>query len=114
MTISHADRLDQTIDALKGDITKLDGNGIDAINAWRGALERNGKEELQPIIENLDQLKDELEGGKLNGQRIGRILKDLGEQTTEAAEGANDEWRDRIRRLGDVLSKAGNKLDNKK
>lgn len=110
MTISHAERLDNTVEALDGDVTKLDDQGPKTVDSWISALERTNKDELKPIVDMLNKLKDELGKDKLNGGAIGKLLTQLGEKTTEAADLADDDLSPKVKKLGQMLSKAGKKL----
>jgi hypothetical protein len=111
MATSQADRLDHTIEALSGDITQMDGRTARSVEGWISLLDESGSSALKPIADGLRQLQTELGKDKLNGAAIGKLLSRLGEQTTEAANAAEDkDVSSKVKRIGDLLSKAGKSL----
>jgi hypothetical protein len=108
---SQAERLDNTIEALTGDVTKMDGRTARSIEGWITLLEEGDSKSLKPIADGLRKLQTELGKDTLNGSAIGKLLSQVGEQTTTAAKEADDQAvSNKIKRIGDLLSKAGKSL----
>jgi hypothetical protein len=97
---------DATVDAVQaaGGLTNLAPSAAVAnIDAWIDRLDGNSA--AAPVVSNLRLLRAELTSPTLNGANIGRILSDLGRQTTAAAGSDAD-----LLMLGRTLSEAGDML----
>ncbi|WP_017314242.1 hypothetical protein [Mastigocladopsis repens] len=95
--------LDATISALQGDITSIPAEQVIAvIDSWQQQLEGND------IAEDLGELKQALNSG--DKASISRILADLGEDTKGAAADATGDVATKVKKLGDLLLKAGNAI----
>ncbi|MDX2140621.1 MAG: hypothetical protein SF123_21240 [Chloroflexota bacterium] len=111
MATSQAERLDNTIEALSGDVTQMDGRTARSIEGWISLLDDSGNSSLKPVADNLRKLQTELGKNNLNGGAIGKILSQLGEQTTKSAKSADDnDVAKKIQQIGELLSKAGKSL----
>jgi hypothetical protein len=111
MATSQAERLDNTIEALSGDVTQMDGRTARSIEGWISLLDDNDNSALKPIVGNLRKLQTELGKNNLNGGAIGKVLSELGEQTSKSAQGVDDnDVAKKVKQIGDLLSKAGKSL----
>lgn len=111
MTEKYQSELDSTIDALGGNLTSIKPeSAVDVISTWRRSLSHSSNEELKSIADELGELKDELTSGSLDGKKIGKLLKSLGKNTTAAARDADAQYADKIKQLGQLLTKAGGAL----
>ena len=100
-----------TISALEGGITNLaPAAALDNINGWIAQLD--GMDGADDVVEGLRELREALGDTPLDGEYIGEILTDLGEETTEAAGTVTGAQRDGLMRLGELLSTAGASLDS--
>jgi hypothetical protein len=112
-TSSSADAR-QHLDATLG----LFDSGVAALSptAARASIERwldtlAGHDGLNDIATALGELRSELASTPINGDAVGRILTRLGERTTEAADGAEDDAvATKLQRLGGLLARAGGTL----
>lgn len=111
MAASQMERLDSTVEALSGDLTKMDGRTARSVEGWITILDDSGNKALKPIADGLRTLQTELGKDKLNGSAIGKVLTQLGEQTTACAAGVEDkDVAKKIKSIGDLLSKGGKAL----
>ncbi|MDH6061926.1 hypothetical protein NWP17_16040 [Chrysosporum bergii ANA360D] len=95
--------LDTTISALQRDITSIPTDQAMAIiNTWEQEL--SGTD----LAEDLGELKEALLSG--DGEAIADILVDLGEDTQTAAANITDDIADKVRQIGQILSRAGSSL----
>ena len=95
--------LDTTISALQRDITSIPTDQAMAIiNTWEQEL--SGTD----LAEDLGELKEALLSG--DGEAIADILVDLGEDTQTAAANITDDIADKVRQIGQILSRAGTSL----
>ena len=100
-----------TIDALDGGILDLAPSAaLDNINGWIAQLD--GMDGADDVVEGLEELREALGDTPLDGDYIGEILSELGEETTEAAGTVTGAQRDGLMRLGELLSTAGGSLDS--
>jgi uncharacterized protein YfkK (UPF0435 family) len=106
MAQSHSQHLNDTIQALS-DFDSLDGRDLRRIDGWINALQSADSKELKPIADMLGQLRDELGKDQADNAAVMRLIGQLGEQTTKAASMADGELGDKIKQLGQTLSKAG-------
>ena len=97
--------LDSTIAALQSGITSLPPEAaISTIESWQSQLQ--GTE----IAETLGHLKAALSGGGAVGSSLGKILADLGSQTTTSAGTTSGDAMSKLQQLGQLLSQAGSSL----
>ncbi|MFN3595689.1 MAG: hypothetical protein ACK41D_00285 [Rubricoccaceae bacterium] len=107
---THAAALTATTEALQQGVENVPlARALGRIADWKLQIEATGREDLAPIAQGLGQLQDALTGEGLDAQRIGQLLADLGTQTA-AAEAGDDEVRNRLERLGNLLRHAGHAL----
>jgi len=107
----HTAKLDETIAAAEGGLTNLPANAaVSNIEGWENRLRAAGDPALNPIADDLAQLRQELQRTPVDGAAVGRLLTRLGEQTSAAAAGADPAVSQRLNRLGNLLSQAGNQL----
>ena len=100
-----------TISALEGGITNLaPAAALDNINGWIAQLD--GMDGADEIVENLRELREALGDTPLDGEYIGELLSELGEDTSEVAGTVTGAQRDGLMRLGELLSTAGASLDS--
>lgn len=100
-----------TVSALEGGITNLaPAAALDNINGWIAQLD--GMDGADDIVEGLEELRDALGASPLDGEYIGEILSELGEETTEVAATVTGAQQDGLMRLGELLSTAGASLNS--
>lgn len=96
--------LDSTIAALQGGLTSLPPEAaVSNIESWQHQLQ--GTE----IAETLGKLKVALTGGG-GGESIGKILAELGSQTSAAGGSAAGDAASKLNQLGQALSQAGGSI----
>ncbi|MDX1420595.1 MAG: hypothetical protein R3181_11560 [Rubricoccaceae bacterium] len=97
-----------TISALQGGITALPMNAaIDNINGWIAQLEGADFDGSDEMVEELTELRDELQASPIDGAEVAESLTELGRMTSEV--GADVGNAD-LEQLGNLLSTAGNQL----
>lgn len=100
--------VEETLSALEGGITDLPLNmAISNIEAWQQRLSEAG---LTEIESGLADLKDALQQQPIDGERVGELLSQLGDQTTQAAAQAEAGASEQLGQLGNVLTTAGEQL----
>jgi hypothetical protein len=78
------------------------------VDGWQKRLEASGDPLLQPIVDNLGELKELLAAETLDGGAIGRLLVDLGDQTQAVAvSGKASPVADRLQLLSQLLTEEG-------
>jgi hypothetical protein len=98
--------VDGTISALEGGITSLAPSAaIDNINGWIARLEEAEFDGSDDIVDSLEELRDELSGGEIDGEYVAELLVELGEDTAAAAGGNAG-----LERLASLLTSAGEGL----
>lgn len=104
--------LENTTASLEAGVTSLAPSAaIRVIDVWYGTLKNAERDDLHAIANLLAELKDELQGNRLDGRTIGSLMLRLGEQTTAAAADADDaRLSPKLERLGTLLSRAGTTL----
>ena len=80
---------------------------LSLIDTFQQQVEDLGKSE---IASNLSALKQLLTSGSATGSDIGRVLVQLGSQTTSTASGADASISSQLQQLGQLLNEAGNSL----
>lgn len=83
--------IDSTVQTFNGDVSSVSTvDGISLIDNWVTAL-RSDNSDAQLVASTLNELKQELQNGNPDTDRIKTILDDLATQTEEAARTAEDE-----------------------
>ena len=110
-TSGQSPDLNTTIGALKSGVTNIPPQAaVTNIDGWIAQLQASNNPELEQIADNLQQLRDMLSSGNLDGQVIGQLLTMLGGQTTSAAASADPGVQGQLQELGRLLSQAGGQL----
>ena len=110
---ASAPSLDETLSKLEGDITQVDPNAAtQLVQGWAEALRERDEQVLVSLASDLEQLQEELEKESIVGQRVGQLLTQIGEKTTEAASSAGSSDAQKLRQLGRRLSDAGGQLSS--
>lgn len=100
-----------TIQALQGGVTSLaPATAVQNIQSWQSQLENAGDPALSEIAGNLGELNSMLQEQPIDGQAVGDLLSELGEQTTSAASNAQGDMTSQLEQLGTTLSEAGSNL----
>ncbi len=103
--------VDETISALQGDITSLAPNmAISNIEGWQQRLQNADFDGASEIESGLGDLMDALQQQPIDGQRVGELLSQLGNQTTQAAAQAEAGASEQLNQLGNILTTAGQQL----
>ncbi|MBC8109804.1 MAG: hypothetical protein H7Y04_01950 [Verrucomicrobia bacterium] len=103
-------KLDATIDALEGGLKEAAPVAASNIEEWITSLKDAGTPALTAIATELQNLKSLLSSGNLDGDKISKSLKTLGEHTTKAADNASNGAGEKVRELGKGLTQAANSL----
>ncbi len=105
-------QLDAVIAAAQAGLTKLSpAAAIAALDPLREKLHNSGDATLEKIADDLDDLKDELDNDKIDGRKVGDVLKKLGTSTTAASTStAAGVASTKLSTLGKLLTTAGNTL----
>jgi hypothetical protein len=98
--------IDTTIAALKQGLASIPADqAIAVIESWQQQLQGND------LAEDLGELKTALTSGTTSkGMSLAEILADIGEDTTEAAKGADPGAAAKVQELGELLSQAASSL----
>ena len=100
--------LDDAIATLQEELTSVPPTkALSLIDTFQQQVEDLGKSE---IASNLSALKQLLTSGSATGSDIGRVLVQLGSQTTSTASGADASISSQLQQLGQLLNEAGNSL----
>ncbi len=103
--------IDSTINVLKGQLNAAAvQKGAQMISKWEADLDHADWLGAKTIHADLVKLRHHLEGGKLDGATIGKLLIKLGESTERAAVHAKGDTTDQLKSLGQTLVKAGEGL----
>lgn len=103
-------QLDATLGLFDGGVAALSPTAARAsIERWLNTLANH--DGLNDVATALGELRAELASTPIDGDAVGQILGRLGERTTEAADGAEDDAvATKLRRLGGLLTRAGGTL----
>jgi hypothetical protein len=103
------EEFDSTTAALNEGVRSLAiQRAISEADGWQKRLEASGDPLLQPIVDNLGELKELLAAETLDGGAIGRLLVDLGDQTQAVAvSGKASPMADRLQLLSQLLTDEG-------
>ena len=108
MSTSSSTELDDAIATLQEELTFVPPTkALSLIDTFQQQVEDLGKSE---IASNLSALKQLLTSGSATGSDIGRVLVQLGSQTTSTASGADASISSQLQQLGQLLNEAGNSL----
>ncbi len=100
--------IDSTINVLKGQLNaSAVQNGTQMISKWEADLAQADWLGAKTIHADLVKLRHHLEGGKLDGVTIAKLLIKLGKSTERAAVHAKGDTVDQLKSLGQALVKAG-------
>ena len=100
--------VEETNAALEGGVTNIPLDAALAnIEGWQTTLEASDDTALQAIGAQLGELATALQADTIDGQEVSGLLSSLGESTTAAAEGADD---DQLANLGALLTQTGSSL----
>lgn len=81
---------------------------IKLIDEWEGQIASLDSKEGKGLTRDLEALKKELgKGDKMNGEKVQQLTAKLGEQTVKAADAMEGGGGDKVRALGEALTKAG-------
>jgi len=108
--------LENTNAALEAGVTSLSPSAaVRVIDQWHGTLKSADRDDLHAIANLLAQLKDALQADRPDGRTIGNLMVELGEQTTNASNDADDaRLSPKLDRLGALLTRAGTSLGGKR
>ncbi len=103
--------LQTTVSALQSGVTNIPPEAaVTNIDGWVQRLRASNEPSLENIADDLQQLRDMLSSGNLDGQSIGQLLTQIGSQTTSAAAQADSSSQRQLQELGRLLSQAGSQL----
>ncbi len=104
-----AEDLDSTTSALNEGVQSLAiERAISEVDGWQKKLEASGDPGLQPIADNLAELKELLAAETLDAGAIGRLLVGLGDRTQAVAvSGTASPVADRLQLLSQLLTDEG-------
>ena len=103
--------IDSTIHVLKGQLNATAvQKGTQMISKWEADLERADWLGAKTIHADLVKLRHHLEGGKLDGATIAKLLIKLGESTERAAVHTKDDTIGHLKSLSQALVKASESL----
>lgn len=106
---AQAADLQGTIGALEGGVLEIPpASAAASVRAWRSALAPVPG--TRDVRAGLAELSEALESPPLDGPRIGRILRELGAETTRLA-GTATTQQAAVERLGALLTQAADQLD---
>jgi hypothetical protein len=106
-----AEAIDSTTAYIEGLPTGVETeSAVESIGGWIETLTDDGRPELTKIAGELQNLRQLLSGDQLDGKAIGKVMTTLGELTTRAAPLAEQGIADRLTKLGNWLSKAGQSM----
>lgn len=108
---SHGVDFDGTVGALNADVASLDPSAaVGMIDGWQQRLRQCNEPELDPIADDLGELKQLLTGNPLNGAAIGAVLRRLGAATIAANQSGKYGVSSVVQRLGQRLQQLGDTL----
>jgi len=100
-----------TLSALEGGVRQMPVSAaVSNINGWQKKLRNSDAQGASQIVSTLGELKNALQQSQIDGQRVGDLLSQLGEQTTQAAGNVQGQQATQLKQLGSTLSKAGSQL----
>ncbi len=103
--------LGTTVSALQSGVTNIPPEAaVTNIDGWVQRLRASNEPSLENIADDLQQLRDMLSSGNLDGQSTGQLLTQIGSQTTSAAAQADSSSQSQLQELGRLLGQAGSQL----
>ncbi|MBC7868417.1 MAG: hypothetical protein H7X88_12850 [Gloeobacteraceae cyanobacterium ES-bin-316] len=100
---SHSKHLESTIDSIEEHVKKETVTGVSvSISTWIKTL--GEYKELKGIASDLEKLKEAI--SEKDGEAIVKLMTKLGEDTTKAAESAENGESQKIKMLGKALTTA--------
>ena len=103
--------IDQLVQALKGDLSEMDAErALNLVDQWHGFLSKSKAPGTKELADELKALQKTLKGGKATGHEISEALIQIGEQTTEFSDAADQGLKQPVQRLGKQLRKAGTSI----
>lgn len=80
---------------------------IKLIEEWEGQIQELDSKESKGLVRDLEALKKELgKGEKMNGEKVQQLTAKLGEATIKSAESIEGSGAEKVRGLGEALTKA--------
>jgi hypothetical protein len=108
--ITH-DHLNATLHALQNGITGVPiSAAMDNTEVWQQQFWQSGDVDLQHIAREFGNLQSLLTSERLDGDAIGRCLRMLGDQTSQASAKAPAEVKADLIKLADTLRRAGDDI----
>ncbi|OUL26823.1 hypothetical protein BV375_20425 [Nostoc sp. 106C] len=105
------EQIDSLLETLEGDLTEIEPEAAQgAIDTWYTLLHKSEDENLQEIANGLKELKQLLKRKTAKGADFAPVLTKLGEQTEQAGAEAARGFKGPLKKLGKLLSKAGQSL----
>ena len=102
-----AARFADTKKALDGGLeTAKPDKAVHLIEDWESSLSDTEVSGAKGIMKDLESLKKQLDKANPDAERIKALVARLGEKTTKIADKA-DKNQDKLKELGEMLSKAG-------
>ena len=105
--------LTATIDAVQSGLTSLPADAaLENIDGWREALNGSSNPIARDVASDLTMLRAELTQPTIDGDRVGRLLIDMGIKTQRLSIAADASTERDLARLGILLMDAGFRLRN--
>ena len=101
-----------TLELLGDELTNVSvrQRALSNIENWQAQLAASDDPALQSISEQLGELSAALNADPVDTQEVSDLLVSLGENTTAAAENAEEDLADQLTELGTLLTNAGQSL----
>ena len=100
--------LQATIAAVRGDLTALPAEAaLENIDGWREALQGSPNPLAREVYTDLGSLRSELTSGRIDGDRVSRLLISLGTNTQRLSIATEGDTAAGLSRLGSALVDAG-------
>jgi hypothetical protein len=97
-----------TTQALEGGVGNMSPSAaVSNVDGWIARLEMQDFAQRDQIVGGLRDLRAALQETPINGNRVGQIMGQLGDWTSQAGTDAND---NRVQRLGQLLTNSGQRL----
>lgn len=110
--VQHQVHLEGAVKLLTGDLQEEAGKaGIDnQLQRWIEDLKAAHNPEMHVLVTDLQALKALLHGGTYNGDQVGRLLHQLGNETARVAHFAEGNTRSYVEKLSVALISAAGQL----
>jgi hypothetical protein len=110
--VQHQVHLEGAVKLLTGDLQDEAGkSGIDnQLQRWIEDLKAAHNPEMHVLVTDLQALKALLHGGTYNGDQVGRLLHQLGNETARVAHFADGNTRSHVEKLSIALISAAGQL----